>query len=210
MTLKLRPRNNFTFDKFRVGENEALIAQIRASARCWIYGRESVGKSHLVHAIASECEDSIIVDSKDYDLAGLDQFSLVVLDDVEQWTGSNTSEIALLDLHESLASRNARLIVTAHLNVFNIEFALKDLQSRMRSFVVLELLPLPDNVKLALMQERASDRGMVLTDEVAQYMFARMGRSQGELLNTLEKLDDESVLQARKLTIPFVKQVLGL
>ena len=43
-----------------------------------------------------------------------------------------------------------------------------------------------------------------------EYLFARVGRSQESLADVIEKLDFESLAQSRKLTIPFVREVLKL
>jgi len=48
-----------------------------------------------------------------------------------------------------------------------------------------------------------------LTDEVAQYILHRAPRDMKELFLTLKRLDHVSLAEQRRLTIPFVKQVLN-
>jgi len=48
-----------------------------------------------------------------------------------------------------------------------------------------------------------------MTDEVADYIVSRARRSASELLSTLDQLDLASLSAKRKLTRPFVKEILG-
>jgi DnaA family protein len=47
-----------------------------------------------------------------------------------------------------------------------------------------------------------------LPDEVANFIIQRVPRDMNALFNLLDRLDRASLQEKRKLTIPFVKQVL--
>jgi DnaA family protein len=74
----------------------------------------------------------------------------------------------------------------------------------------MELKALPDSEKRQWLVDEAKDRGLELPVDVLEYLFARVGRSQADLVDVIEKLDFESLAQSRKLTIPFVREVLKL
>ena len=65
-----------------------------------------------------------------------------------------------------------------------------------------------DEDKLVAMQRRAEARGLVLADEVGRYLFNRLDRELRTLFDTLEQLDKASLQAQRKLTIPFIKEIL--
>jgi DnaA family protein len=69
---------------------------------------------------------------------------------------------------------------------------------------------LDDEQKQAALQFRARARGLVLNDEVAAYIIQRLPRDMNELFWQLNRLDHASLAEQRKLTIPFVKKILGL
>jgi regulatory inactivation of DnaA Hda protein len=56
---------------------------------------------------------------------------------------------------------------------------------------------------------RAAARGMEMPADVATYILSRASRDTAELFTLLNRLDDASLQEQRKLTIPFVKSVLG-
>ena len=60
-----------------------------------------------------------------------------------------------------------------------------------------------------VLQARAEQRGLVLNDEVAGFIMRRSSRRLGALLSVLDQLDENSLRAQRRLTIPFVKSVMG-
>jgi DnaA family protein len=56
---------------------------------------------------------------------------------------------------------------------------------------------------------RATARGMEMNDEVANFIINRSSRSAKELFSLLDVLDRKSLADKRKLTIPFVREVIG-
>ncbi|MCY4144008.1 MAG: DnaA/Hda family protein [Gammaproteobacteria bacterium] len=210
ITLRLRPHEKQTFESFRIGLNDSLLDRLRSSNNVWLHGSRSVGKSHVVNALVNESTNAILVSEPSYDLSGLEQFSLVVFDDIEQWLGEKERELQFLGLYERLRSTTGRVVATASKQAARHEFALRDLESRMRAFHEVHLLALPEEQRIGLLGDMAADRGIEISQEVANFLLVRIGRSQHELLDTLEKLDDASAIDQRRLTIPFVKRALQL
>ena len=68
---------------------------------------------------------------------------------------------------------------------------------------------LDDEGKQQMLKMRAERRGLHLPDEVARYILSRGARGMGELFAALEQLDQASLQAQHRLTIPFVKRVMG-
>ena len=60
------------------------------------------------------------------------------------------------------------------------------------------------------MQLRAGLRGFELPEDVGRFLLKRLDREMRTLFDTLDRLDRASISAQRKLTIPFVKEALGL
>ena len=86
---------------------------------------------------------------------------------------------------------------------------LPDLASRLGWGLVFQLQPLDDAGKQEVLKLRAAQRGLQLTDEVARYILSRGARGMGELFAALETLDQASLRDQHRLTIPFVKREMG-
>ena len=56
---------------------------------------------------------------------------------------------------------------------------------------------------------RARQRGMALNDATAEFIYRRSNRSIEQLMELLDKLDQVSLSEQRRLTIPLVKETMG-
>ena len=61
---------------------------------------------------------------------------------------------------------------------------------------------------LAALACRARGRGLELPDETAQFLLRRFPRDLPTLFSLLDTLDTASLVEQRRLTVPFVKSVL--
>ena len=82
-------------------------------------------------------------------------------------------------------------------------------QSRLSLALVFQLQQLSDEDKLRALQLRASRRGLNLPDDVGRFILTRGARSMSALFDLLDRLDQASLQAQRKLTIPFLKEILG-
>ena len=57
---------------------------------------------------------------------------------------------------------------------------------------------------------RAKLRGFELSKEVGRFILKRLDRQMRTLFDMLDRLDHASIVAQRKLTIPFVKDILRL
>ena len=85
-----------------------------------------------------------------------------------------------------------------------------DLASRLDWGRVVGLLPLDDADKLRALQLRAQLRGLSLSDDVGRYLLQHLARDMRSLCHALERLDRASLVAQRRLTLPFIKQVLAI
>jgi DnaA family protein len=86
---------------------------------------------------------------------------------------------------------------------------LPDLTSRLGWGPVFQLATLSDRDKRAALQMRARRRGLELGNEVAEYLLRRYPRDMDSLFSLLNQLDRASLVAQRRLTIPFVRELLG-
>jgi DnaA family protein len=142
-------------------------------------------------------------------LEGLDDLDWLCIDGLQFVAANSAWELALFALFNALRDKGGRLLIAANASPNKLPIALPDLQSRLNWGLALSIQPLSDEEKLAALQLRAKARGLDLSDEVGQYILHRAPRDMGPLFQCLNTLDKASLAEQRRLTIPFVKQVLG-
>ena len=183
----------------------------------YLFGAGGTGKSHLLQASChragvgslyltlAELADF----SPDEVLQGIETLDLVCLDDVHQVLGDPEWELALFNLYNLAGEQNCRLLVAGNAAPRALRMDLADLRSRLGWGVVFQLAQANDEDKIAILQFRATRRGLLLSAEVAAFIVNRAPRGMDARLAMLALLDNASLVEQRALSIPFVKQVLG-
>jgi DnaA family protein len=101
------------------------------------------------------------------------------------------------------------LVVSAAMSSRECPIELPDLQSRLARLATFQLHALSDDERVKALQLRARHRGLDLPDETARFLLSRSRRDMASLYSLLDRLDSEALRAKRRLTIPFVKEVLG-
>jgi len=147
------------------------------------------------------------------DLAGalrtLGGSDLLALDDVDAIAGDAAAEHALFDLYNRCKVDKSTMLFSAAATPAQIGIGLPDLVSRLSACAQGFLKPLSDADRRAALRQRAQARGLTLDDGVLDWLFARSQRDFGSLTALLDRIDHESLAAQRRITIPFLRQLLG-
>jgi len=221
LALRVGLREGVTFENFLELGNEAVIHQLRSGDEPFVYlwGGHGSGRSHLLQALChesdSEGEPAVYLSLSDHQqldaevLEGLEQFSLIVIDDIDAVAGEMRWEEALFHLYNRIREEGRRLVVAASSTPTAAGFLLPDLVSRLGWGPVYQVQSLDDSGKAAALQLRSRRRGMALPDDVAAYLLKQAPRDPVLLFRLLDELDRASLSAKRRLTIPFVRELLN-
>ncbi len=225
--LAISLESSAVFDNFFVSEsNQALIADLKNFGTnispdnfIYLWGEQQSGLSYLLSAIQNNLSQLPMQYLPLKDLAayppamileGVDERQLVCIDDIDAICGSTEWEEALFHLFNRLRDRGSYLIITSHTAPRELSLDLQDLYSRLQWGITHHLKPLSETDKYAAIKMRAMQLGLELPDDVANFLLKRVKRSSSELFSMMTTLDTASLANQRKLSIPFVKQVLSL
>lgn len=219
-------RDDATFTNFLPGHNAQVLhvllemVQGKGDNYVYVWGPQSSGRSHLLqascHAAPEFSQAAVYIplataDTLDLDVfVGLEHINLICLDDIEQIAGNQYWEEQIFHLFNRVRANNKRLIITANVPPTALTIKLPDLKSRLAWGTVYQLAALSDEQKLSALQLRAQRRGLDLDLAVGKFLLRRCPRDMRQLFSTLEQLDQASFAEQRRLTIPFVKDVLGV
>jgi len=225
LALRFPLSSRASFATFEAGGNRELVRRLESLDEApnefrgyFLYGAPGVGRSHLLQAACQRhgaAAGAIYLPVANPGmtpalLEGLDSRRLVALDDVEAWIGQADAEEALLHLYQSLVAAAGRLLITASLPAARLHFHYADLASRLRGLPAYQVQPLDDAGKSRVLAGLARDRGLELSAAVLDFWLARRARDLPALLEDFERLDTAAMAAQRRITVPLVKQVLGL
>ncbi len=221
LALKLRLADHAVFASFLATGNETLVGTLRvladggAGPGCWLWGGSASGKTHLLQAICEQAGDqsvyiplAMFADADPDMLEGLASRGLVCIDDIDLVTGNTDWEHALFSLYNQVIETQGRIVIAAKAAPRSCGIDLPDLESRWSQLPIFQIQPLGDAETRDALQLRAELRGLELPDETAQFLLHRSRRDMASLYKLLDKLDDEALRAQRRLTIPFVRDVL--
>lgn len=223
--LQLSLHDEATFSNFYTGNNAFIVDRLQmlhteqADRFIYLWSKPGNGRSHLLQACchqASQLDLSSVyltflqketLSPKIFE--GLENISLICLDDIDQLAAKQDWQEALFHLYNRVRDLDSHLIVSGsvsptHLPVF------PDLASRLAWGVVYQLQELTDTDKIHALQLRAKNCGLKLSLEVGKFLLTRCSRDMKTLFTILDTLDKASLSAQRRLTIPFVKIVLSL
>ena len=147
-----------------------------------------------------------------------ESFDFLALDDLDLWLKSveaisedalYIAESFLFGLFNYFKQHDKQLMIASKSVPSRLNIHLKDLQSRLASGLLVSLTKLDDQEKNQLIRALAQLKGFLLDDEVSAFILKRSGRDIPNLLNVLDKLDKASLIEKRRLTVPFVKKTLN-
>jgi len=229
LTLSVQLPDDETFASFQSESNQMVVQQVthfldhigdvnKQVHSLYLFGLTGVGKSHLLHAscayadtlgVTSLCLSFSELTQLSVDvLEGLENIDLVCLDDIQLIAGNKKWQQGVFDLYNRMVEQNKCLIITGDQSVAQLNISLPDLVSRLGWGLTEQLKPLTDTEKSFALQYRAQQRGLFISDDVASFLINRLSRDMTSLLAALEQLDQASIREQRRITIPFIKDVL--
>ena len=134
---------------------------------------------------------------------------LLALDDVGAVAGDRADEVALFDLHNRQRDAGRAIVYAAAAAPDALPLLLPDLRSRLAQCTRWTLPVLDDAGRAGLLRQRAAARGLDFDDAALDWMLTRCSRDLGTLTALFERLDRASLVAQRRLTVPFLRQVLG-
>jgi DnaA-homolog protein len=229
LPLALRFPPDQRFDTF-VGAPAGAIALLRALARSepavasvYLSGAQGTGKTHLLLAACAEAESAGLRAAYlplaaargrvREALEAYDSADLLAIDGVDaiadDQAGGRGDEIALFDAHNRSHDAGRRLLYSASAAPDALALTLPDLRSRLSQCARVALDPLDDAGRAEVLRLRALRRGLQMDDAAIDWLLKRVDRDLGSLTALLDRLDRESLAAQRRLTVPFLRSVLG-
>jgi DnaA family protein len=225
LPLELRLRERAVFEQFVTGLNGAAVTQLHAVAAgtatgvYWLAGEAAAGKSHLLQAV---CADAVSrgVEAVYLSLSQLKPFGpgtlegwqsarIIALDDIGSVLGDLAWEQGLFRLHREVEERHGALLASAEAPPARLSFVLPDLGSRFTAAYLLTVRALDDSSQREALRLRAQARGLTLPEETALYLQRRFRRELPALYGLLDTIDAAALQAQRRLTVPFIREVLG-
>ncbi|MDA9701937.1 DnaA/Hda family protein [Candidatus Pelagibacter sp.] len=172
-----------------------------------VTGEKLCGKTHLMNIFLSK-NKGIKFEAKSLkndDLKNIKIYENIVIENLS----SDVNERLLYSLLNLIEQDNKFIIVTSKEPIVNIEFDLKDLRSRAKNFILLNIEKPDDELIFAIILKNLSDRQISLDDKFIEFIIKRIERSYSKIYDFIYKIDQLSLKKKKSIDFKIIKEVLG-
>ena len=223
LTLSLDTAPAVSFDSFHVDDNnlitrEALAAFVHGElndVQIYLWGETGTGKTHLLTAacdaftrqgyrIAYFPGEMINISGS---LEGMEYVDLICIDDLQRI--DHASEVDLFHFINRCRAAGTQLVMAADRAADDLGLDLRDLHTRLDWGLVFHLKPLGEAGLREAFRKEIEQRSLKASDEVIGYVLKRFPRKMNILKQVVDTLDEVSLLEQRRITVPFIKSIFG-
>jgi len=212
-----------TLEGYFAGPNEAALRHLQlwtgghagatvlhSPVPTYLWGEGGSGKTHLLEAVrgALRAQGAQVgwMDAGVHEPPAFDEgWSAVVLDQVERY--SAVQQHAAFNWFVNAQSLQRGVVAAGALPPADLLLR-EDLRTRLGWGHVFHLQLLTEAERRAVLRQAADARGVMLSDDVLNYMLHRFSRDLGSLMELLVQLDAFALRTQRAITIPLIRAML--
>ncbi len=173
-----------------------------------VFGLPGCGKTHLSKILEKKISNLEIIDSKD-----ITENSINILEKVDCLIIENYNQNIGERLFYSILNQSKQIdnyvVINSTIPLKNIKFELKDLASRINSFVFIGIeLPTDDLLKV-IISKMFSDKQINLDPKISEYIIKNVDRSYEKMFKFLKDVDELSLSSGKSININLIKKVLN-
>lgn len=206
---------------FCVGSNQAVVAHLklwlgqdgttrRSPVPTYLWGGNACGKTHLLQAmrVALQAQGASVgwLDAGSQMAPEFDEsWACVLMDDVHAFSTAQQQ----LAFNWFVHAQTLQMAVLASGSLPPADLKLRDdLRTRLGGGHVFALHALSEPERRAVLRLAADERGIVLSNEVMDFMLTRFSRDLGSLMALLDLMDGYALQTQRAITIPLIKAMM--
>ena len=172
-----------------------------------VTGEKLSGKSHLINIFLQK-NKGIKLEGKTLqndDLKKIKTYENIIIENLS----SDIDEKILYSLFNLIEQDNKFIIVTSTKPIVEISFDLKDLKSRVKNFIILNIEKPDDELIFAIILKNLSDLQITLDDKFIDYIIKRIERSYSKIHEFIYKIDQLSLKRKKSIDFKIIKEALG-
>ena len=170
-----------------------------------IIGPSASGKSHLVSTLQDK-NKYIIFEANDINEEKIDILELknTIIENIQE-VNNHTFFLHVINI---IKEKNYKVLLTSRIPINQLDIKLADLSSRLLAYTHSKILLPTDDVLRGIIIKISKDKGLLLSDLVINFILNHLERSYLVINKFINELDKLSLMQKKKITIPFIKTLL--
>ena len=196
----------------------------------YISGESGLGKTHLLISIGNSVAENfpdkkaLYINSEDFirnieteeatqantTLDQLSDVDFLLMDNMDVISGHELGQEKLYHIFNTLTERGAKIIFAGRKTPVQNSETEDYLKSRFQWGMTALIDEMDDAASSQVIKKLCKDIHLSFPDMVITFMLTRISRDFDSLRNAVTKINEESLTRKSKVTIPLVKETLGL
>ena len=172
-----------------------------------IFGDPGSGKTHLAKILEKKIDKIKLIEAKKIDdkiIQDLVNIDCLIIDSFND----NIDEKLLYSILNQSKQLDNYILINSVTSIKKIRFKLKDLQSRINSFVYIGIeLPTDDLLKV-IISKTLSDKQISINPKISDFIINNVERSYEKMIKFLKDVDEMSLSTGKSININLIKKVL--
>ena len=172
-----------------------------------IYGPKGCGKTHLANIFKKKI-NSIYIKAENFSayeiISKIENEKCLIIDNYK----NNIEEKEFYSVLNFLRQSNKYLIINSNLPIKKENVKLKDLRSRLGSFIDIGIDLPTDDLLRVIITKSFSDKQIDISPKVSEYIIKNIERSYEKVFKFIKEIDDLSLSSGKSININLIKKVL--
>ena len=214
LTLKFPFSKKFFNQDFFVSKNNFSAFKLIESWPDWpgkwlnIFGESGSGKTHLAKILERKIRLTRLIDAKNVNNNTIDELEGIDCLIIDRFNNNIDENIFYSILNQS-KQLDKYLLINSLTSIKTSSFSLKDLKSRISSFIYIGIeLPTDDLLKV-IITKTLSDKQITISPKLTDYIINNIERSYEKMFKFLNDVDELSLSTGKSININLIKTILN-
>ena len=173
-----------------------------------VFGLSGSGKTHLSKILEKKIEKLKLIEAKDLDnniIENLNKIDCLIIDNYQ----NNIDENLLYSILNQSKQLDNYVVVNSIPSLRELNFNLKDLQSRLNSFIFIGISLPTDDLLQVIISKFFSEKQIYPNPKISEYIIKNIDRSYEKVFKFLKDIDELSLSTGKSININLIKKALN-
>ncbi len=173
-----------------------------------VYGTKGSGKTHLSKILEKKIGKILIINENQITnktLETINELECLIIDNFK----NNINQNLLYSIFNQSKQLENYIVINSTIPINRIGISLKDLKSRINSFVYVGIELPTDELLMVIISKYFSDKQIAPNPKITEYIIKNVERSYEKMFKLLKDVDDLSLSTGKSININLIKKALS-
>ena len=172
-----------------------------------VFGASGSGKTHLSKILEKKIKEIKLVEAENINNKIIEEMNFIKCLIIDNYQNNIDEKLLYSILNQSKQLENY-VVINTILPIKELSHGLKDLQSRINSFIYIGIELPTDDLLQVIISKSFSDKQINLNPKISEYIIKNVERSYEKMFKFLKDIDELSLSTGKSININLIKKVL--